>query len=186
MTPCPGCSKQYPLCRCSAPGGCSIPPQHPPGRCLTLGPWVPVGAPLAPATAWGEPLQPPSCMGRAPGSPAYTRDWEAPRGRQGDPGWQRMEGHGMEGARVQGGEEEVNGAEPWRWRRTQLLMGLLQPSQCAPDFPVCSDGAKGQCAAVLSRGCCGGTSSSPGAWPCDLPGANPSHPASSLDLSSGA
>lgn len=65
------------------PRGMQHPPQHPPGRCLTLGPWVPLGAPLAPATAGGEPLQPPSCMGRAPGSPAYTRDWEGTQGKAG-------------------------------------------------------------------------------------------------------
>lgn len=34
----------------------------------------------------------------------------------------------MEGAGVRGGEEELSGADP----RTQLLMGLLQPSQFAP------------------------------------------------------
>lgn len=71
------------------PRGMQHPPQHPPGRCFTLGPWVSVRAPLAPATAGGEAPQPPSCMGRAPGSPACTRDWE-PLGTGRHPGEGRV------------------------------------------------------------------------------------------------
>lgn len=82
MPPCPGCPMQHPLDRHSVLGDAA------PGRC---GLWVPRGAPLVPAPAWGEPLQPPACMGRAPGGPACTRDWRGP-GQKDPGGWGAIPG----------------------------------------------------------------------------------------------
>lgn len=114
---CPGCPMQHPADRHSAPGGCSIPPCIPlvgarPGTLQLLvtagsgSPWVPPwcqpqlgGAPAAPSLHGQSSRWP--CLHQGPGSLGHR---EAPRGRQGDPGQQRLEGHRAEGTRVQGGD----------------------------------------------------------------------------------